>query len=233
MIKLYHAALVGFLLTTPSAFSQIYTASSYLTDFNGTLIKPGKANNDVMGTTFLNELWSRGKVVNLQGKEFEVEKMRFNIAQNRIEYEVNGQAYELTIPYRAFSISESTDDGSMIDRNFKNNFPSVETQSEKTFYEIVYDGDAKLLRHYKIRVNEYAEYGSMVRTKRFTKVSSLYIYHPNKKTLTKISKKKQDLLEVFDDKKEAVEQFMRDSKIKKNISESEVVTLCKFYDSQK
>ncbi len=226
------ATLVIACFSIGNVSAQMGGPTSYLSDFNGSIIKPGKSNNDVTGTPYLNEVWRSGTVITTQGKRFEVEKMRFNIAQNRVEYEHNANAYELTIPYQSFSINEVADDGSLIERTFQNNFPAVETQNEKTFYEVVYNGDTKLLRHYKIRVNEYAEPGSMIRTKRFTKVPSFYIYQPGKKELTKISKKKQDLLTVFDDKKELVEQFMRENKIRKNASESDIVMVCKFYDSQ-
>jgi hypothetical protein len=214
-----------------NSFAQVGGPSSYLSDANGNILKPGKSS-DIVGTPYLNELYSRGKVTNMKGIVFEVERMRFNIAQNRVEYEFNGNAYELTIPHQSFRVTESTNDGVIVDRTFRNNFPAVEAQNEKSFYEVVYDGDTKLLRHYKIRIDEYAEPGSMTRTKHFNKIPSFYIYHPSKKTLTRISKKKEDLLEVFSDKKELVEQFMLEKKIMRKVSEDEILSVCMFYDHQ-
>ena len=213
-------------------FSQMNSQSSYLSDFSGSIIKANKANEDAQGSMYLNDVWCPGQIVNMSGKQFDIARMRFNVLLNRVEYEMSGNVYELTIPYKEFSIYLPAEDGTFKVKHFKNNFPASEQQTPKSFYEIVYDGQVKVLRHHKIRISEHAEPLSLVRVKRFNKSSSLYIYHPQKNTVTRISKRKADLLGVLDDKKGAVEEFMKSAKIKKNISEGDVVKVCLFYDGQ-
>jgi len=216
-----------------SSFAQIYNSSSYLSDYNGSILKPNKSFEGVQGSPYLSEDWCKGQVINTQDKQFEVAKIRYNILQNRIEYELNGSIFEPTIACKEFVLYENPGDGSQVIRRFRTHFPATETQRENMFYEVLYDGKAKLLRYYTIRINEYAEPMTTTKIKRFTKVSSLFIYHPTKHTVVKISKAKEDLLAVFDDKKENIEQFMSDNKIRKNANEEAIIKVCQFYDGGK
>lgn len=220
-----------FLIASTSSLAQLGGATSYLSDFNGAPITASKAAADIKGSPYLNEVWASGQVFTAQNKKFDVEKMRFNILLNRLEYEANGSTYELLLPCQLFMINLPTDEGTFSMRSFRNGFPAVDDQNTKTYYELVYNGEVKLLRLHKIRVTEHAEPLSLVSIKRYAKVSSLYLYHPEKNITVKASKKKTDVLAFFDDKREAIEKFMLDNDMKKSISEGSLMRLCQYYDN--
>lgn len=224
---LFFSLIIGY-----SSYGQIYAPTSYLTDSNGAILKQSKVNDDVQGSQYLNDVWATGQVITPQGKVLDVEKMKFNLIMNRIEFETGGRVFELTIPCQTFKINLPSDNGSIVSHTFKSNFPKIDLQNERSFYEVLYDGESKLLKLHKIRVSDYAEPGSMTRTKHFTKVSILYIYHPQKKILTPVSNKRAELLSIFSDQKESIEKFLIDNKIKKKPSDGALMLVCQFYDGQ-
>lgn len=214
-----------------TAQSQIYSAGLPVTDVSGNMLRPNKASEDIQGTRYLHDGWSRGQIVTPEGRVLDIPKMKFNLVMNRIEFLGDGNAYELTIPCQYFKIDLPTPDGSYTTSVFKASFPATELQNDKSFYEVIYDGESKLLKHHRIRVSEYAEAGSMTRTKHFDKITSLYIYHPKKNSLIKVSKKRAEVLAAFDDQKEAIEKFLNQKKIKRT-TESDLISICQFYDNQ-
>ena len=219
------------LFSTLSVFgiAQVYTPSGYITDSYGNAIKANRVSDGISGTQYLNEVWCHGQIVTPEGKILEVEKMKFNLLLNRIEFDVSGQPMELKIPTQKFSINTPTPEGSIDKRFFVSGFPRIGDQNEKSFYEVLFDGNSKVLKYHKIRVSEYAEAGSMTRTKHYNTVELLYVYHSGKNTIIPISKKRADILAAFDDRKTDVEKFMASKKMKR-ISESDAMAVCQFYN---
>jgi hypothetical protein len=202
----------------------------FLVGVNGSILKPNKTNEGIEGTPYLVEDWLKGHVVSDQNKQFSVQKMKFNVLQNRVEYEQNDVTYEPAFKYGAFVIEKPNNDGSLESVQFKSGFPAVGALPSETFYEVLYDGKSKLLRHYFVRINEYAEPLSTIKIKRFTKVTTLYVYHPQKNTMTKITKNRDEMAAVFDDKSGLMTKYIMDKKIRKNLSEEALIDFCKLYD---
>ena len=214
-----------------AAFAQLTSPTSYLTDSNGFIVKPGKAGEEVRGSIYWNDVWCSGQVTTQQGKQFDVARMRFNILMNRVEYELGGSTYEVNVPCQAFTLYTAGDDGTVKTTNFRNNFPPTEKQTIRSFYEVVYDGRAKILRHHKLRITEHPEPLSLVSIKRFGKVSALYLYHPVKQSVIRMNMRKSEVLAVFDDKKDILARFMSAQKIKKVLKESDLLAVCEYYDN--
>lgn len=221
--------LICTLLMNTSSFAQIYSANSYLTDFNGTMVKPSN-DNRVMGTPYLFDEWCKGQIVNTDGKQFELEKMKFNVFQNRIEYEVKGNVYEPAIPYGSFKISQPNGDGTFQTRSFISGFSPIDGNDTRTFYEVIYNGNAKLLKLIKVVTGEYAEPLSINRVLRFRQVSSLYFFQPEKRELVQVGKKRDEIISLFIGKEQDMKEFIQKEKMKKNVNEADLVILCKYYD---
>jgi hypothetical protein len=218
-------------LSIYSAHAQLGGATSYLSDFNGTPITASKANEEVKGSPYLNDLWASGQIFTEDNKKLDVERMRFNILLNRVEYDVNGRVYELVSPCHVFMIYLPTDDASVRMHMFRKGFPPIDKQNSKTYYEVVYNGKVKLLRLYQIRVTEHAEPLSLTSIRRYGKVSSLYVYHPEKNITIKAPKRITEMASLFDDKREEMEKFVQENEMKKSISEENLLRLCQYYNS--
>ncbi|MFM7431488.1 MAG: hypothetical protein ACKO1F_16545 [Flammeovirgaceae bacterium] len=221
--------LICILLMNTCSFAQIYSANSYLTDFNGTMVKPSN-DNRVMGTPYLVDEWCKGQITNTDGKQFELEKMKFNVFQNRIEYEIKGNVYEPAIPYRSFKISQPNGDGTFQTRSFTAGFSPIDGNDTRTFYEVIYNGNAKLLKLIKVVTSEYAEPLSINRVLRFRQVFSLYFFHPEKRELIKVGTKRDEIIPLFIGKEQEMREFIKKEKTKRNVNEADLVILCKYYD---
>ena len=107
---------------------------------------------------------------------------------------------------------------------------TIDENTDKTFYEVLHDGQTKLLAKTFVRINEYAEPLSTNRVKRFAKVVVLYLYLPTTNQLVKIKKDKKSVLEAFNSSTDALTQFVSEKKLKLR-SEKEIITLCSYYDT--
>jgi hypothetical protein len=229
-MKLILCLLVSFLCLNSSSFAQMFGGSSYLSDHNGSVLKPNKNNDGVQGNPYLTEDWCKGQIENRTGIKLDVEKLRFNIVQNRVEYEFNKQVYELSIPCIRFIIQLPSENGRVSPHLFQSNFPAVDDQNGTTFYEVVYNGKCKLLKLHKVIMSEYAEPLSINRIKRMRKVSSLYIFNPTKNKLIKFNKRTEELESIFDDKKVEMNEFIKSQKIRKKLTDTDIEKICSFYD---
>jgi hypothetical protein len=201
--------------------------ANQLTDSQGFLIKPANRDN-VQGSPYLSEDWSAGTLNISAEKKFKLSRLRFDALLNRVEYQYEEKVYEPTVAFNEFTIQLSDGSGS---KTFRRGFPATDETTEKTFYEVLYDGKAKLLRKTHVRINDYAEPLSTVRVKRFAKVQVLYLYDTQTSQLTKLEKKdKKNILAVLSSKKEQLSQFLEEQKLKPN-SEGNIIKLLAYYDT--
>jgi hypothetical protein len=207
---------------------QIYSASSYLSDFNGNIIK-ANPYPDAKGSPYLIDEWCKGEIVNSDGKHFEIEKMKYNVLLNRVEYDLKGVTYEPNIVYQAFTFQQPVGDGTFVTRTFRNGLPVVDRNDARKFYEVLYQGGASILKSHAIIMSEYAEPLSIARTVRLRLVSDLYLRKPSDNNLQKVPKKKKDVISLFADKEKEISEFLSNNKLK-SISEANLISLCKYYD---
>jgi hypothetical protein len=230
-MKLIPCLLISFFYLNSPSFAQMFGGSSYLSDHNGSVLKPNKNTDGVQGNPYLTEDWCKGQIENRTGIKLDVEKLRFNIVQNRVEYEFNKQVYELSIPCIRFIIQLPSEDGRVGPHLFQSGFPAVDEQNGMTFYEVVYNGKCKLLKLHKVILSEYAEPLSVNRIKRMRKISVWYVFNPAKNKVIKFNKRTEDLGSIFDDKKVEMNEFIKRQKIRKKPTDTELEKICGFYDS--
>ncbi len=209
----------------------MFSGSSFLSDHNGSVLKPNKNNDGVQGNPYLTEDWCKGQIENRTGIKMDVEKLRFNIVQNRVEYEFNKQVYELAIPCIRFTIQLPSENGRVSPHLFQSNFPAVDDQNGTTFYEVTYNGKCKLLKLHKVIMSEYAEPLSINRIKRMRKIAVFYIYTPVKNRIVKFNKRSGELESIFEDKKVEINEFIKNQKIRKKLTDTDIEKICSFYDS--
>ena len=225
-----HLFALSISLVFTTTFAQLPGRNiSLLGDDRGVLIRANRYN-DVQGTPYLNEDWQSGLLKVSAEKSFRLSKMRFNALQNQVEYQYLENVYEPTTEFDSFILNDRNDEGQVQERHFKKGFAAIDENTDKTFYEVLHDGQTKLLAKTFIRINEYAEPLSTNRVKRFAKVVVLYLYLPTTNQLVKIKKDKKSVLEAFNSSTDALTQFVSEKKLKLR-SEKEIITLCSYYDT--
>jgi hypothetical protein len=161
---------------------------------------------DVKGSPYLNDAWQNGSILIEKVNKIEIKKIKFNCFQNQIEYEEDGKVYTPLKRYTEFIINDLDENNNSKKRIFRNEF--ISDQEFKTYFEVLFDGETKLLQKYAVRIEEYAEPLSLHKIKRFNKIPQLYIYKSKNQSLIKIKKDKKTILNTFDNKSEQIAKYI-------------------------
>ncbi len=182
---------------------------------------------EINGTPYLFEGWKNG-TINLNNQSLTaINDIRFNCYQNQLEYLLEGQVYTPLNRYNEFSISLLNGRNEIVYQIFRNGF--LDVAEARTYFEVLYDGKTKLLQKHFVRVDEYAEPLSYRRLRKFTKVTSLYVYKTSEKKLFKIKNEKKSILEVIADKKSLIQNYIVEYNLKLK-NEEEIIDVLKYYD---
>ncbi|MEZ4900662.1 MAG: hypothetical protein R2822_02320 [Spirosomataceae bacterium] len=206
--------LLGLILYALAVQSQ----GMYIQDLNG---RPIFENNytEIEGSPYLNDTWGRGTVkAKHNGKVYEIAKMRYDVYKDEVEYEENQKPYRFGGEISEFVTNEGL---------FRNGFPASESLTERTFYQVLYDGRVKLLKRTMVRIQSEKLYNSATETKRFLKESVLYLLKDG--TMTRLTKDKKSLLEAFGSKKAEIEQFIKTEKLKLS-KEEDILQIVEKYE---
>ena len=183
---------------------------------------------DVKGSPYLNDAWQNGSILIEKVHKIEIKKIKFNCFQNQLEYEEDGKVYTPLKRYTEFIINDLDENNNSKKRIFRNEF--ISDQEFKTYFEVLFDGETKLLQKYAVRIEEYAEPLSLNKIKRFNKIPQLYIYKSKNQSLIKIKKDKKTILNAFDNKSEQIAKYISSNDlIMKN--EEDIVKICAYYDT--
>lgn len=177
--------------------------SMYIQDLNGRPIFEN-GYTEIEGSPYLNDNWVRGTVkAKHNGKVYEIAKMRYDVYKDEVEYEENQKPYRFGGEITEFITNEGI---------FRNGFPAAESLTERSFYQVLFDGKVKLLKKNTVRVQSEKLYNSATQTKRFLKENSLYLFKDN--SITRLKKDKKSLLEALSTKQEELEKFIKTEKLK-------------------
>ncbi len=183
---------------------------------------------DVKGSPYLNDVWQNGSILIEKVHKIEIKKIKINCFQNQLEYEEDGKVYTPLKRYTEFIINDLDENNNSKKRIFRNEF--ISDQEFKTYFEVLFDGETKLLQKYAVRIEEYAEPLSLNKIKRFNKIPQLYIYKSKNQSLIKIKKDKKTILNAFDNKSEQIAKYISSNDlIMKN--EEDIVKICAYYDT--
>ncbi len=207
---------LGLILATLATQAQ----SMFIQDINGRPIFEN-GYTEIEGSPYLNDAWSRGTVkAKHNGKTYELAKMRYDLYKDELEYEENQKPYRFGNEITEFV----TNDGI-----FRNGFPVTESLTARTFYQVLYDGNVKLLKRNTVRIQTEKLYSSATQTKRFMKEDALFLFKNG--TVTRLKKDKKALLEALGDKQADLEAFIKDQKLKLT-KEEDVLKVIEKYEGQ-
>ena len=183
---------------------------------------------DVKGTPYLNDSWQIGSIFIEKVNKIDINKVKFNCFQNQLEYEEEGKIYTPTQKYAEFHIIELGENNQSKKRIFRNEF--ISDQEFQTYFEILSDGDTKLLLKYAVRIEEYAEPLSLNKIKRFNKIPQLFIYKTKSQSLIRIKKDKKTILKAFENQSEQVAKYISSNTLNLK-NEEDIIKICAYYDT--
>jgi hypothetical protein len=220
-------------LVTSLAFTQISNAQGNeltreqlqdFTRFNGAIFV--KSSTSTIGSPYLNDDFYKGYVMLNERSRSETLNLRYNIETNEVEYLKDGDVYLL----RGGEISGfifTAEDGNI---EFKNGFrPGIKDVNRNTLMRSVYDGNVKMLVHYKVRLQEdLAKYSSANTTNKYRTFKQYYLVTDDGE-FHEIDKPTKDIFDVLSSQRSTLERFTENNDLNLDY-EKDIITLLSYYD---
>lgn len=163
---------------------------------------------DVEGSPFLVDKWLSGKAETVKGMIYDNIKLKYEIYEDYVifAYDTADEPLKFSDPIKTFLIYTPTP---ML---FSNGFPAIDKQTPESYYQVLSNGDMKLLKRVSKIINETKSYGTgSAVTKVFQNVNMYYIFINNK--LEKADNPKKMLYAFAGDKKAQLDEFAKANSI--------------------
>ena len=178
---------------------------------------------DVAGSPFLADEWKYGTLVVTTNRKYDSVKIRLNLYSQQVHF-LNGSNQELALDkgYIKEILLPVGKPGASVRMDFQNGFPAIDEQDVNNFYEVLVPGKISLLLSIrKIIAQEKDEMTGEVR-KEYKTYEDYYAF--DGKTMQRIKKDKTFIENLLADKREKIETFVTDNKLKlKSIDEIQKV----------
>lgn len=211
--------IICFAITTNILYSQ----GIFVKKADGTLMVESKYI-DVEGSTYMEETFAAGEVkLRQNGKWQQYPKARYDTFKDEFEYEQSSNSKLLR--FDASHITEFKLNGSI----FRCNFPAIGEWNNRHFYQVLYDGNIKLLKKIYTKLITPTDFGSVTKASSFVREEKLYVLKNEK--IQYIKRKKSDVLAVLNDKESAIKDFVKSNQLDYSV-ESDVIKIMEFYDRE-
>ncbi|MDQ3683715.1 MAG: hypothetical protein M3352_11700 [Bacteroidota bacterium] len=193
----------------------------YLKEQDGTFVQRKTSFTEV-GSTTLPEKNCLVLVKTRDGKVYNRVKGRIDLLTNGFIYTVKGQDLICAIPISQiiFDSYDATWSGAI----FKNGYPFINKQNDKSFYQVLSEGKATLLKYYAIQWFDDKPYNTTNITRIYTKVELYYLYLNGE--IFKLEKNNGNLLKLL----AATANYISTQKLNLK-KEEDVIKLVAYYNS--
>jgi hypothetical protein len=181
-----------------------------------------EAAADGENSPYLFKEWYLGTVRTNDDLVHDGVKIRYDLKKDEIEYKADSGLFRVSSGVKEFTIPTGTDL-----YIFKNGYPAVDGQTDKSFYRVVYDGDTKLLKKYVAPIK--VEKASATRT--LEPDAKLYILKNDKLNPVQLSNR-NSFLKLLTDEKNKMNYIIRESQLD-FAADDDLRSLLEEYDSYK
>jgi hypothetical protein len=112
---------------------------------------------------------------------------------------------------------------------FQTGFPAIDGHDNTTYYEVLDSGKLKLIKHSKVSYTDKRGYAEASITREFKKMETYYVVLPGN-IILQIGKGKKDFLAALPGKKDELEKYIDNKKIKCK-KEEDWIELVSYYNS--
>ena len=134
--------------------------------------------------------WHKGSVKLSDDKVYRGLDLTYDLINERVLFrsaDLSAQAFKL--PVKEFTIVNPDEEKGLINKVFRNGFNALDGHKESTFYEILSDGEIKLLKNIQLKRVDEPEIGSIYSTKKLVKVETYFVF--NNGELKKVKRDKK------------------------------------------
>jgi hypothetical protein len=180
------------------------------------------ATADGESSPYLFKEWFSGTVRTSDDRVHDGVNIRYDLKKDEVEYKADSGLFRVSSGITEFTIPTGTDL-----YIFKNGYPAVAGQSDKSFYRVLYDGNTKLLKKYVAPIK--VEKASATRT--LEPSAKLYILKNDKLNQVQLTDR-NSFLKLLTEEKNKMNYVIRESQLD-FAAEDDLITLLEEYDSYK
>ncbi|WP_295770805.1 hypothetical protein [uncultured Mucilaginibacter sp.] len=190
----------------------------------------GKVNNEIKGTPNLYDDWVEGTAVLADGTVYKDMDLIYDVMDNMLIFKSDkGTPLAFAKPVKEFTLNFSFN-GNVHSRTFRNGFTAIDGATSTTFYEVLSDGNVKLLKKIQKKVAEERTGGSILASKVINNLNTYYL--SRNQELVKIKKDKKSILAALNDKADLIESYTDKNKL--NFREEDgLVRIVNYYNRAK
>lgn len=202
---------------------------------NGQSVKI-KGKEDIEGSPYYKDDWLIGTIKMEAGNTISDMALRFDLYRNDLTYLKNDSIFVVSAPMKEFSVKEIRN-GNFVTTVFKCGYASNGIMTEKTFYEVLADGNISLLRYLKVNLEKdgsigMGQYSTSEVTKSYIRKSTLLVYDANKKVFFEVPKRDREafLLGIVGKKKSELSRYIDKQRLNLK-DEEDFAKLINYYNS--
>lgn len=177
---------------------------------------------DVQGSPFLYSDWQQGAVTLKSGVSYEVPKLKYDQVKDELLFlSDGGNEHTFADPVAEFVLNK---------RVFRNGYLAADGTSPATYYEVLVDGPAQLLKRTSKNVYEEATYSSATKVKSIMSNEAFYLSANASSAPVKLRKDKKAIVNALSDKKTELEKYIKDERLDLK-QEADMAKLVTYYNS--
>lgn len=207
--------------------SSNYSLNSMLTDLKG---EPLLAGNDVSvdGSPFYSSNWNRGSITLASGKKFVNVMVKVNLHSDRVHYLIEDTNTERVASISTIKEVEFVDNETNRLVRFRCGYPVAAKNDVKTFYKVLAEGKATLLKQDKRILIEEKPFNSATITRRFDIDRDFFVFIND--SMVPLKRTKSGLAEIFSDHQAEVEKYIAENKIRLK-EDDDLAKVVSYYNS--
>ena len=181
-------------------------------------------NSEIDGNPYVNKEWKPGSISFKSGSSTELDQINYNIFVNKISYKKNGVEFN---PVSSYNITGFT----IGKRHFI--FDEIGNTGRKTMYEVLSEGEIRLLKKYITKIKPGQASNGIVRETN-DRYNDEKEYYSKKEgaPVSQLKLKNKDLLVVFKDKEKGIRKYIEANKLKARKEEDLVLMFIQFNSMQ-
>lgn len=229
LIYVFKAGLIYSQFADKSPYTVRLPIGTFFNDVFGKPFIPF-ANEEITGSPFINSNWKTAVIKLKDGRYFEGVPVKLNIYSQSLHYR-SANGAEMVAPagiIEEVHLNDTADNGTIATHLYYCGMKPVENNDENTFYEVLDTGRATLLLCKKTKIIEAKTFASTTIIKEYKSFSDHYISLGGK--MSKCKKNDSFFKELLADKKDPVQKFIDDNKIRFK-SENDFRTIVRYYNS--
>lgn len=194
-------------------------------EINGTPLE-SKVDPNLKGTRYFNENWVKGHVLQDDNTYYNNMYLKYDVIDDRPIFKREEIPYAFIKSIKEFQLTDPTSPSTPF--VFRKGLPPIEKNTNQSYYQVLADGKAQLLKKKSKAIVESIQYGS-TRKQEVIADSERY-YLNNNGQMTRIKKDKNSLLKALGNKQQELQQFIKENQTDFK-SDYDLINLLNYYNS--